>query len=203
MWEGYLTAIADYIAAHDDLNAYYVIDRFHVAQQYRKRFDVLRKQEMKRLKQSLSEATYEADCQGTLWLWRKNHDKLDEAERKRLRRLLVHSPQLHAAYTLREELTALFNNRDLSWAMGMERLTKWVQKVEQSQTRCFDKFIKTLTNHWQGIVNYFHERINSGFVEGLNNKIKVIKRRCYGLKKVTTLFQRLWLDLEGLTAFAP
>jgi transposase len=43
--------------------------------------------------------------------------------------------------------------------------------------------------------------VTSGFVEGLNNKIKTIKRRCYGIKEVATLFQRLWLDLEGLDRF--
>lgn len=49
------------------------------------------------------------------------------------------------------------------------------------------------------ILNYFYRRgrKNSGFVEGLNNKIKTIKRRCYGLLSVETLFQRVYLDLEG------
>ena len=51
------------------------------------------------------------------------------------------------------------------------------------------------------ITNYFLDRQTSGFVEGLNNKIKVIKRRCYGIRKVETLFQRIWLDLEGLDRF--
>jgi transposase len=42
---------------------------------------------------------------------------------------------------------------------------------------------------------------SSGFVEGLNNKIKVIKRRCYGFFKVESLFQRLVLDLRGFDMF--
>ncbi|MBK9039186.1 MAG: transposase [Bdellovibrionales bacterium] len=45
------------------------------------------------------------------------------------------------------------------------------------------------------MVNYFLDRLTSGFVEGLNNKIKVIKRRCYGLKNIGHLFQYLYLDL--------
>jgi len=58
-------------------------------------------------------------------------------------------------------------------------------------------------NNWQDeITNYFHHRYNSGFVEGLNNKIKVIKRRWYGLLNVKHLFQRLYLDLEGYRLFA-
>jgi transposase len=51
------------------------------------------------------------------------------------------------------------------------------------------------------ITNYFIDQNNSGFVEGLNNKIKVIKRRCYGLTNIKRLFQRLWLDLEGYSLF--
>ncbi|MBU6362223.1 MAG: transposase [Chloroflexi bacterium] len=50
-------------------------------------------------------------------------------------------------------------------------------------------------------MNYFVTRINSGFVEGLNNKIKVIKRRCYRICKITLLSQRIWLALEGFECF--
>ena len=52
------------------------------------------------------------------------------------------------------------------------------------------------------ISNYFLARQNSGFVEGLNNKIKVLKRRCYGIFNLSHLFQRLSLDLEGYQRFA-
>jgi transposase len=51
--------------------------------------------------------------------------------------------------------------------------------------------------------NYFLQRHNSGFVEGLNNKIKVLKRRCYGIFNLGHLFQRLFLDLEGYRVFTP
>lgn len=46
-------------------------------------------------------------------------------------------------------------------------------------------------------LNYFNSRHNSGFVEGLNNKLKLLKRRCFGLDDPIKLFQRLWLDIEG------
>lgn len=201
MWDGYLTAATEFIAAHDDVTAYVVIDRFHVAKQYRDAFDKLRKQELKRLKQDLSDETYTADCKGMPWILRKNHTALTPSERIRLRRLLGHSSQLHQAYTLREELTALFNQAQTT--QHAERwLLAWIEKVVHSDVRCFDKFLNTLRNHWPSILNYFCDRVTSGFVEGLNNKIKTIKRRCYGIRKVTTLFQRLWLDLEGFAHFS-
>ena len=138
-------------------------------------------------------------CSG---LYAKNYSALDLDERLSLRRLFFHSPTLHQAYTFREELTAIFN-LNLSVAEADLRLLAWVRKVERSDLDTFDGFIKTLRNHWQYIINYFEQRITSGFVEGLNNKIKTIKRRCYGIRKVSTLFQRIWLDLHGPDLFFP
>jgi len=52
------------------------------------------------------------------------------------------------------------------------------------------------------IVNYFIHRDSSGFVEGLNNKIKVIKRRCYGILNTDYLFQRIFLDISREKIFS-
>jgi transposase len=152
MWEGYVNAIEEFIAANADVTARLVIDRFHVAQQYRDDFDDLRKQELKRLKKELPQETYAQACQGTLWLLRKNHTHLDEQEKSRLRRLFVLSPQLHLAYTFREELTAIFNQAQTR-SEGERRLTRWIQKVQLSALDGYDGFIKTLRNHWNPILN--------------------------------------------------
>ena len=179
-----------------------MVDRFHVAQQYRDDFDTLRKQEMKRLKQELPPDVYAQDVKGTLWPLRKNHQDLDEEERIRLRRLFQYAPRLHQAYTLREELTAIFN-RAQTMQQAERRLTSWVSKVERLNATCFRPFVKTLSSHWTLIINYFADRVTSGFVEGLNNKIRTITRRCYGIRKPSTLFQRLWLDLEARLLTTP
>lgn len=200
MWEGYLTAIDEFIVEHDDVTASPVIDRFHVAQHYRDDFDDLRKQERKRLQQELPKETYEQDCKGTLWILRKNHADLDKDELMQLRRLFSHAPLLHQAYTFREELTAIFN-RHLSLTDAQTSLRSWIRKVQAANLDTFDGFIQTLNHHWQPILNYFRQRVTSGFVEGLNNKIKTIKRRCYGIRKPSTLFQRIWLDLFGRQRF--
>src|SRR5438034_526573 len=67
---------------------------------------------------------------------------------------------------------------------------------------CFDAFLKTLPRHWEAITNYFVDLKTSGFVEGFNNKLKVLKRRCYGITNLDHLFQRIFLDLEGYRRFA-
>ena len=75
------------------------------------------------------------------------------------------------------------------------------KSLKNKETACFKKFLNTLNNHMEEITNYFINRNNSGFVEGLNTKIKVIKRRCYGITNIQHLFQRIFLDLEGYKVF--
>ncbi len=76
-----------------------------------------------------------------------------------------------------------------------------MKSVGDSGLRCFDSFLTTLENWMDEITNYFISRQTSGFVEGFNNKAKVLKRRCYGIANLTHLFQRLYLDLEGYRLF--
>ena len=200
MWEGYVNAVKEFADAHPGVSIEVVVDRYHVAQNYRDCVDKVRKQECRRLKKELSETEYD-EIKGVMWIVRKNNEDLAPEERKKLNRLLEYSPELKLAYTFREELTAIFEMR-LTREEARKRLTKWANKVRRNGLTCFDKFLTTLDNWLNEIINYFVNRLSSGFVEGLNNKVKTIKRRCYGILRVTTLFQRLYLDLEGYRRFA-
>ena len=187
MWDGYLQAADDFVQEHDDVKGEIVVDGFHVAQNYRGGFDSLRKQEFKRLKQELSAEGYDQDCKGMLWVLRKNHAALNPEERQRLRILFTHTPLLHQAYTFREELTAIFE-RPYTLAEAERAILAWCHKVNASPVRCYDRFIKTLQKYWQYIRTPSIEEYQVAR-EGLNNKIKTIKRRCYGINKVSNLFQ--------------
>jgi transposase len=201
MWEGYVNAVKEFAAAHPEVSIQIVVDRYHVSKNYRECVDKVRKQERRRLKKTLPETKYEENIKGTMWILRKNNRDLTADERNNLRRLFEYSPKLKLAYTFREELTAIFEMR-LPKEEAKKRLLKWADKVRRSALTCFDKFLTTLNNWLDEIVNYFVNRLSSGFVEGLNNKVKTIKRRCYGITRVTTLFQRIYLDLEGYRRFA-
>lgn len=200
MWEGYVNAVEEFAAAHPEVVIQVVVDRFHVAKNYHECVDKVRKRECRRLKKELPEAEYE-EIKGVMWIVRKNNFVLSANERKKLNRLFEYSPELKLAYTLREELTSIFE-RQLTREEGKVRLLKWRDKVRRSALTCFDKFLTTLDNWLERIVNYFVGRLSSGFVEGLNNKVKTAKRRCYGILRVDTLFRRLYLDLEGFRRFA-
>lgn len=200
MWDGYVNAVEEFSAAHKDVSIEVVVDRFHVARNYRECVDKVRKKECRRLKAELPAEEYEK-LKGVMWIVRKNNRDLTDIEREKLNLLFEHSPDLKLAYTFREELTAIFE-LNLTVDEGKDRLNKWRNKVRHSTLTCFDKFLTTLDNWIEKIANYFSDRLSSGFVEGLNNKVKVLKRRCYGILQITTLFQRLYLDLEGYRVFA-
>jgi len=195
MYEGYIQAVRE-VLSHVRI----VIDRFHVAQKYRDAADSVRKRELKRLKQELPKAEYQ-QLKGSLGAFRKNQADLSPEEQERLARLFAYSPELQAAYILREELTTIFNQAQ-SLPEAQEQIRAWQECVRHSGLSCFDDFLNTLDRWWKEITNYFVHRDSSGFVEGLNNKIKVLKRRCYGLFNLGHLFQRIFLDLEGYRLFA-
>lgn len=170
-----------------------VVDRFHVAKLYRGAVDDLRKSELKRLKKELPEAEYQS-LKGAMWaLRRRLHNRTAEDVRL-LRRLFKHSPLLELAYYAAGILTDMFN-RAGSKRHARYQIRRWIGLVKGSGLSCFDSFLKTLDKWMEEILNYFVDRQTSGFVEGLNNKIKVIKRRCYGIFNVGHLFQRIFLDL--------
>ncbi len=196
MWEGYRTAVEEVLP-----DATIVVDRFHVACHYRDAVDGLRKQEVKRRKKELPKDAV-ADLKHTLWPFRKRSTDVDAAEQVRLDALLAYSPALQHAYTLREELTTIFDTAR-SKADGLRRIRYWCQRVAKSGLACFDAFLKLLATWLDGITNYFIDHQTSGFVEGRNNKLKVLKRRCYGMRNVGRLFQRLTLDLAGYRRFSP
>jgi transposase len=195
-YEGYINAVKEVLGKRVQV----VVDRFHVAKLYRKGLDELRKKELKRLKKELPEADYK-EFKGVRWLLRKNPAELKPEELEVLSRLFKYTPLLGSAYVFCYTLTSIFE-LPLTRAEAKQRLRAWKQLVQESELDCFDSFLSTLEKRLEEITNYFVARKNSGFVEGLNNKIKVIKRRCYGIFNVGHLFQRLFIDLAGYEQFA-
>lgn len=195
MYDGFVNAAQEIFGKRVRI----VIDRFHVAKLYRRSLDSLRKQELRRLKEALSEEDY-GQLKGAMWAIRKPEEKLTDEDKDVLACLFAHSPCLKLAYELCGDLTSIF---DTQWSksQGKRQLRKWMKQVRASKLRCFDSFLTTLENWLDDIANYFIDRHTSGFVEGFNNKLKVIKRRCYGMLNVTHLFQRIQLDLYGYTLF--
>jgi transposase len=196
MYEGYINAAEEVLGSRVRV----VADRFHVAKLYRKGLDGLRKEELKWLKEELPAEDYRG-LKGSMWLVRKRPDQFTAEEQGVVKKLFNYSPRLGLAYFLVGTLTAIFDE-PLAKSEAQLKIRAWMAVVKDSELTCFDSFLKSLAERMDIITNYFVERHNSGFVEGLNNKVKVIKRRCYGILNRFHLFQRLSIDLTGYERFA-
>ena len=196
MYDGFINAAKEVFGK----KIHIVADRFHVAKLYREGLENLRKKELRRLQRELSTVDYKK-LKGAMWALRKKEADLTDEEKAILEKLFEYSPRLKQAHLFRNQLTAIFD-KHITRAQAKHLLNGWAARVKRSEVRCFDSFVKTLMARKDEISNYFLERHTSGFVEGLNNKIKVIKRRCYGILNAGHLFQRIYLDLFGYRLYA-
>src|SRR5512135_2308583 len=190
MWEGYAGAVAAALPA-----AEVVVDRFPVAVHYRQAVDDLRQQACRRLNtgRPADQALPTAELRSLL---RREWPSLNQSQQDQVVNLFQQSPTLAKAYLLRMLLTAIFECSP-DRVTAQTRLQRWGELVKTAGIRCFDKFLTTLQRWQDGILNYFEGRHTSGFVEGLNNKLTLLKRRCFGLDDPVERFRRLWLDIEG------
>lgn len=190
MYLGYVNAARQQLP-----NAKIVIDRFHVAKTYRDCADAVRKQETRRLKQELSESEYE-EIKGLMWTFRQRPENVSAPEKDKLGKLFDYSPKLQKAYQLPEELTAIFDG-NYTKVGAKNAIQAWKKRVLAQGMKAFQNFLTMLDNWLDEIANYFLDGQTSGFVEGFNNRVKVLKRPCYGIFNIQHIFQRLTLDVKG------
>ena len=178
-----------------------IVDRFHVAKKYRQCLVDIRKSELARLRKKLSDERYK-ELKLAILILRRNIELVSKEDRKELEKLFKYSPKLRAGYRLCRQLTSIYNSK-IGRRQATNKIDDWIEKVGKSGLTQFDTFINTLKKYQTHIVQYFNGRHSSGFVEGFNNKIKVIKRRCYGIFDENSLFRRLFLDTEGYGKYLP
>jgi len=177
-----------------------IIDRFHVVQLYRKSLASLRKRELRCLKKVLSVEEYLIFKPAISILYHSKEFMTPE-EKKIVEPLFEQAPLLKITYQFCCKLTGIYNSH-VDPIVAHEKMNAWITEVESSELICFNRFIKTLKKYQTEIENYFIGRETSGFVEGINNKAKVLKRRCYGIFNLKHFFQRLFLDFSGYKHFA-
>ncbi|MDV7395965.1 transposase, partial [Arthrospira platensis SPKY1] len=117
---------------------------------------------------------------GLRYILLKKDEKLTESDKKRLDELKDCHPQLYQLTRLRQQLYQWYE-ADYSVEEATKELNRWLEKAETIASKSLQVFCQTLRNWQQEITNFFSHRITSGFVEGMNNKIRVIKRIAFGL----------------------
>jgi len=197
MYDGYVNAAKEVFKEKVPV----IVDRFHVAQLYRKSLVTLRKNELARLRKELTTEEYQS-LKTAIAILKRNKEFVTKEEHKSLKLLFRYSPALKAAHKLCCQLTGIYNSH-IGKRKARRKINEWISKVEVSDVSCFNSFIGTLEKFKTEIIAYFKGRNTSGFVEGFNNKVKVLKRRCYGIFNENTLFRRLFLDCSGYDIYLP
>lgn len=194
MYEGFIQAAKEALP-----QAAVIIDRFHVAKHYHKGVDDLRKATLRTLKQTVSDEEY-TKLKGLMWPFRHHFWEVEEEQQEALAMLFLHAPELKQAWLLRHELFLIYETHGTP-QQAEQRFEQWMAKARETKLTCFDRFIQCLDKSRADILAYFDGRHTSGFVEGLNNRLKLIKRRCYGLLDAGKLFQRIQIDLQERMGF--
>ena len=135
-----------------------------------------------------------------MWPFRTQPEALKPAARARLERVVRDAPKLEAASHRREDLTDRCA-RDDTKAGAQRAIRVWCTRVRASGRAEFERCLGTLERWMEAITHAFQGRQTSGFVEGFNNRVKGLKRRCDGIFTVGSLFPRLPLDWHGYQLF--
>ncbi|MEG4497269.1 ISL3 family transposase [Microcoleus sp. F10-C6] len=183
LWTGYKTLVKKLMP-----NAQVVADRFHVMVQVNKELDTQRKREKRQVidlnktsKSSQKVEEYQKILEGindSKYSLLKNQEDLNEKQNIKLREVKKVCPPLAKMHKLKEKFRQIFNNPKTNWLRGLLRIGIWQKRAKQY----FPDSVKTITNWIDEIIAYFDNRTTSGIVEGINNKLKLIKRSAYGFR---------------------
>lgn len=179
------------IAARENVpKARVIYDKFHVMRHLGDALDAVRKQEYRRAAEK--DRRFIKGQKYTL-LAAPEHLTLDK--RRSLHLLLKANRRLHRAYLLKETFGQLWSFQRPGWARRF--FDRWKDQLRWQRLEPFRKFAAMIERNWEGIEAYSHpaNKVSLGFVEGVNNKIRVIQRRAYGIRDED------YLRLKVLTSF--
>jgi transposase len=173
-----------------------VCDPFHLVRGANEALDLVRRQ-----RQRGARSRYKRTRQGTPrqgWrqdLYRARHrllkarERLSARERRALCELFAHEPLVAAAWGLKESFRAIYRSSDRAEAEA--RLEHFLAAVERAALPSFDSFARAVRLWREELLAYFEEPVTNGYAEGVINKVKVIKRRAYGLPTFRGFRQRI------------
>jgi transposase len=187
MWRPFYNVAKERVPQADIL-----YDKFHVMKQLHEAMDKVRKSEYARL-----QGEQRRYIKGQKYVLLSHRENLSMEGRKSLKTLLAANKRLNTAYLLKESFGQLWDYEREGWARRF--FDNWKASLKWQRIDPYEKFATMVESHWDGIASYCkpENKVPLGFVEGLNNKIRVIQRRSYGLR------DEEYLRLKILTCMLP
>ena len=169
-----------------------LFDKFHIMRHLGEALDKVRKAEYARL--SGKDRRF---IKGQKYTLLSNRENLSLEGKRSLKLLLAANKRLNTAYLLKESFGQLWDYSSEAWARRF--FENWRASLKWQRLKPYEKFAEMIDRHWDGIAAYCkpENKVSLGFVEGLNNKIRVIQRKAYGLR------DEEYLRLKVLTCMLP
>ena len=161
-----------------------VADRYHVVRQVFWALEKVRKNEQSKLPDR-----HRKYFKKSRYLLMKPMEKLTDEEMDRLSLMFEMAPRLADAYRIKNEFLTVFHSK--SSAEGRQKLIDWLLSVEVMQMPEFDDCTKAYRNWFQEILNSMDVPWSNGYIEGCNNKTKVLKRVCFGMRNFNNFRKRI------------
>jgi transposase len=154
-----------------------LFDKFHVLRDLGEALDTVRKSEYARL--SGKDRRF---IKGQKYTLLSSHENLTLAGGRSLKLLLAANKRIDTAYLLKESFGQLWDYTREGWAKRF--FENWRDSLKGQRLKPYEKFAEMIERHWDGIAAHCgaENKVALGFVEGLNNKVRVIQRRAYDLR---------------------
>jgi transposase len=173
-------------------NAQVVADRFHVMKQINQELDEKRKQEKRaavKIKNRQKRESKLAGLTHSKYPLLKKKESLSDEEKAKIHSLQNVAPELEEMYQNKEAIRDIFESQITS-DQALYKFLEWTE----SAYKFFPKSCRTISRWIDEILAYFDHRTTQGIVEGINQKIKLIKRRAYGLTNFSSFRRRILLN---------
>jgi transposase len=194
LWKGYKNLVIELMP-----KAQVVADRFHVMAQINQELDIQRKKERRKVeeliklaKTSDEKAEHEQVLEGlnkSKYVLLKNEEDLSEEQESKLSQVKKISHNLKTMHELKEEIRSIFEQTN-NWLTGLFKLGRWLTSAK----KYFPNSQRTIIRWLDEVIAYFDNRTTSGVVEGINNKLKLIKRSAYGFRNFENYRARCLLN---------
>lgn len=176
-------------------NAQVVYDLFHVVAKYgREVVDRVRVDEANKVK---NDKPARKVIKGSRWLLLRNADNIKkEEDRIRLAELLKANRKLSAVYVLKDDLKELWAYRHTGYASRFWE--QWYNRAIRSRIEPLKAFARKLKSYLPGILSHCRFPLHTSVLEGINNKIKVIKRMAFGFRDYAYFFLKIRQAFPGI-----
>jgi transposase len=179
---------------HHCPNAAIVYDLFHIVAKYgREVIDRVRVDQANRLR---ADRPARKLVKSARWLLLKNRESMRPGEDVELEELLAANHDLFVVYVLRDALKDLWRYRHPGYAARAWK--SWYRKALRSQIEPLRRFARNLRPYLSGILAHCRWPLGTNLVEGINNKIKVIKRMAYGFRDDAYFFLKIRAAFPGV-----